>query len=71
LPGADTSLVTAVSCLFTMTPDAHFILDRRGPVVVCSPCSGHGFKFTPAIGKIAAELAMGAVQHQPQWRLSV
>jgi sarcosine oxidase len=69
LPGADTSQAAAVSCLFTMTPDAHFILDRRGPVVVCSPCSGHGFKFTPAIGKIAAELAMGGQQEQPQWRL--
>lgn len=69
LPGADTSQVAAVSCLFTMTPDAHFILDRRGPLVVCSPCSGHGFKFTPAIGKITAELAMGGNQEQAAWRL--
>lgn len=69
LPGADTSQVTAVSCLFTMTPDAHFILDRSGPIVVCSPCSGHGFKFTPAIGKITAELAMGGNQEQSAWRL--
>jgi sarcosine oxidase len=69
LPGADTSQVDSVRCLFTTTPDAHFILDRLGPVVVCSPCSGHGFKFTPVIGQITAELAMGGEQHQPAWRL--
>lgn len=69
LPGADTSQVTSVRCLFTMTHDAHFILDRIGPVVVCSACSGHGFKFTPAIGQITAELAMGGEQHNPHWRL--
>lgn len=70
LPGADTSKVSAVRCLFTTTPDAHFILDRIGPIVVCSPCSGHGFKFTPAIGKITAELAMGGEQRRPEWRIS-
>lgn len=44
----------AVSCLFTMTPDEHFIIDSAVEpglenVTVCSGCSGHGFKFT-AIG---------------------
>lgn len=69
LPGADTSVASAVSCLFTETPDSHFIVDRRGPVVVCSPCSGHGFKFVPAIGAMVADLAMGATQTDPAWRL--
>lgn len=69
LPGADTSRVSAVRCLFTMTPDSHFVLDRRGPIVVCSPCSGHGFKFTPIIGAMVADLADGQEQREAVWRL--
>ena len=69
LPGADTSVASAVSCLFTVTPDDHFILDRRGPVVICSPCSGHGFKFVPLIGQMVADLAMGGEQDTAAWRL--
>ncbi len=50
-------------CLFTNTPDEHFVIytlpgDPR--VVVASPCSGHGFKFASAIGDILADLACGA-----------
>jgi len=44
-------------------------LDRRGPITICSPCSGHGFKFVPTIGKITAELALGGTQDTPQWQL--
>jgi sarcosine oxidase len=33
------------------------VLDRRGSVVIGSPCSGHGFKFAPLIGRILADLA--------------
>lgn len=69
LPGADTSVASAASCLFTMAPASHFILDRVGPLVICSACSGHGFKFTPALGEIAADLATGGEQAVPQWRL--
>jgi len=69
LPGADTTVSSAVTCLFTVTDDNHFILDRRGPVVVASACSGHGFKFTPIIGRMVADLAMGAEQVTPEWRL--
>ena len=42
-----------------MAPDEDFVLDRRGPIVVASPCSGHGFKFTPLIGDLIADLATG------------
>lgn len=69
LPGVDTSEASAVSCLFTMTDDSHFILDRRGPVVVMSPCSGHGFKFTPILGQLGADLALGGHVQVPEWRL--
>jgi sarcosine oxidase len=44
-------------------------LDRYGPITVCSPCSGHGFKFVPTIGKITAALALGGKQTTPQWQL--
>jgi sarcosine oxidase len=44
------------ACTYTMTPDEDFVLDRRGNVVLCSPCSGHGFKFAPLIGAVVADL---------------
>ncbi|MGZ4114086.1 MAG: FAD-dependent oxidoreductase [Actinomycetota bacterium] len=47
----------ADACIYTMAPDEDFVLDRRGDVVVCSPCSGHGFKFAPLIGALVADLA--------------
>lgn len=49
----------AESCLYTTTPDHSFILERRGRYVVGSACSGHGFKFAPAIGVRLAALALG------------
>ena len=69
LPGAEPSRVSAVTCLFTETKDGHFVIDKAGPVVVCSPCSGHGFKFVPAIGSITADLALGIDHGRDYWRL--
>jgi sarcosine oxidase len=65
LPGADTSQHTSVTCLFTETADSHFVLERHGPIVICSPCSGHGFKFAPAIGERTARLALGDTSLPP------
>jgi sarcosine oxidase len=48
------------TCLYTTTADQAFILERRGRVVIGSPCSGHGFKFAPAIGERLAALALEA-----------
>ncbi len=47
----------ADTCLYTMTSDEDFIIDTYGPLVIASPCSGHGFKFAPLIGEIVACLA--------------
>lgn len=50
------------SCMFTNTPDEHFILDHHPDhpqVVLVSPCSGHGYKFCSVIGEIVADLASG------------
>ncbi len=59
-PDAGGPVLWYLTCLYTMTPDHHFVLDRhpQAPqVVLCSACSGHGFKFAPAIGELLADLA--------------
>jgi sarcosine oxidase len=61
VPDADGPLAAARTCLYTMTPDGDFIVDRLPGlpgVIVASPCSGHGFKFAPVIGEILADLAI-------------
>ncbi|MXQ11411.1 N-methyl-L-tryptophan oxidase [Microvirga makkahensis] len=48
----------AVTCLYTVTPDSHFLIDRHPEserILVVSPCSGHGFKHSAAIGEVAAQ----------------
>ena len=50
------------ACMFTNTPDEHFILDAHPDhrqVVLASPCSGHGYKFCSVVGEIVADLATG------------
>jgi sarcosine oxidase len=47
-------------CFYTTTPDEDFAIGRIGPIVVASPCSGHGFKFAPLFGEALADLAIGA-----------
>lgn len=58
-PGANPKPIHAETCIYTNTPDDRFVLERHGDVVIGSPCSGHGFKFAPLIGKRLAELAAG------------
>jgi sarcosine oxidase len=57
---ADPEPVAADTCMYTTTADEGFVLERRGRIVVGSPCSGHGFKFAPAIGERLARLALDA-----------
>lgn len=48
------------ACMFTNTPDEHFVIDHHPEhpqVVLASPCSGHGYKFCSVIGEILADLA--------------
>ncbi|MDF3018673.1 MAG: dependent oxidoreductase [Thermomicrobiales bacterium] len=59
-PAANGPTMALRTCMFTNTPDEHFILDvlpEHPQVVVASPCSGHGFKFASVIGEILANLA--------------
>jgi sarcosine oxidase len=54
------------ACLFTNTPDEHFVIDLHpelSQVVLASPCSGHGFKFASVIGEILADLAICGDTH--------
>jgi sarcosine oxidase len=57
---ADPLPAAAETCMYTTTADETFVLERRGRLVVGSPCSGHGFKFAPAIGERLADLATAA-----------
>lgn len=50
------------ACMFTNTPDEHFLIDHHPEfpqVVLASPCSGHGYKFCSVVGEILADLATG------------
>jgi sarcosine oxidase len=61
-PAGDGPLRESAICLYTNTADEHFVIDRlpgEERVIVASPCSGHGFKFAPAIGEVLADLATG------------
>ncbi|MDB5602120.1 MAG: N-methyltryptophan oxidase [Xanthobacteraceae bacterium] len=61
LPAANGPMVASLTCRYTMTPDGDFVIDRlpdAPQIVVASPCSGHGFKFAPAIGEILADLSL-------------
>jgi sarcosine oxidase len=61
-PEADADPVAAECCLYTTTPDERFVLERHGRIVVGSACSGHGFKFAPAVGARLAGLALEALR---------
>jgi sarcosine oxidase len=62
LPWLGPAAVRSVSCLYTCTPDSHFVIDahpEHPAVTIVSPCSGHGFKHSPAIGEAVAERLTG------------
>ncbi len=62
VPDANGPLRSATVCLYTNAPDDNFILDAHPDhpaVFIASPCSGHGFKFSIAIGELIADDLMG------------
>lgn len=68
MPGANGPLRDAAVCLYTDTPDEDFVLDTypgAPGVAVGSACSGHGFKFSPVIGEILADLALQGRTNYP------
>ena len=58
LPGISDRCGAAASCLYTVTPDSNFVIDVHPDddrIIIASPCSGHGFKHSAAIGEALAE----------------
>ena len=70
LPGLGPAPLNETTCLYTWTANEDFILDRQGPFVVASPCSGHGAKFAPLLGEVIADLAAGKPPPDPRFTLA-
>jgi glycine/D-amino acid oxidase-like deaminating enzyme len=59
IPGISARCLRTETCLYTVTPDAGFVIDRHPEienVILVSACSGHGFKHSAAIGEAVAQL---------------
>jgi sarcosine oxidase len=68
IPGAAAPLRSVEICLYTNTPDGHFVVDkhpRHDNVVFACGFSGHGFKFAPVIGQALADLATEGTTELP------
>lgn len=62
LPDANGTHLRSAVCMYTNTPDGAFVIDVHpdsARVILASPCSGHGFKFSSAVGEVLADLAAG------------
>lgn len=71
MPEANGPLLSWRTCIFTNTPDEHFVLDRYPgvpQVILASACSGHGYKFASVIGEVLADMAM---DREPAFDLSM
>lgn len=68
LPEADGPLLAMRICMYTNTPDSHFIIDRHPQhdhVVIAGGFSGHGFKFAPVVGETLADLVLNGRTDHP------
>jgi len=67
MPFASGPLAATAVCMYTSTPDGHFVIDRHpahARALIVSACSGHGFKFAPAVGEAVADLVVeGSTRH--------
>ena len=68
MPLINGALVRTATCMYTTVSDGHFLIDfypnAHKNVVLCSPCSGHGFKFCSVVGEIVADLVqLGQTRH--------
>ncbi len=66
-PSLTAHCVKSATCLYTVTPDFGFVIDRHPHserVILASPCSGHGFKHSPAIGEALAEIVVDGQSRQ-------
>lgn len=61
LPALTSRAVKSTACLYTVTRDFEFVIDRHPEqhnLIICSPCAGHGFKHSAAIGEVVAQMAI-------------
>ncbi|HWU17473.1 MAG TPA: N-methyl-L-tryptophan oxidase [Devosia sp.] len=61
LAGLTNNPIKTATCIYTATPDSAFLIDRHpasASITVASPCSGHGFKHSAAIGESLAQWAL-------------
>jgi sarcosine oxidase len=58
-PGLDPRPLHSEACLYTMSPDGDFVLDRIDGVIIFGGDSGHAFKFGPLLGRLIADMAGG------------
>lgn len=67
IPALDGEMIHATVCLYTMSPDHHFIIGEHPEhpqVKIAAGFSGHGFKFSPVVGEILADLTLqGVTRH--------
>ncbi|MGF6097678.1 N-methyl-L-tryptophan oxidase [Pseudomonas sp. 18175] len=64
IAGVKAKVVKSAVCAYTVTPDHHFIIDKHPTLqhtLVVSPCSGHGFKHSAALGEAFAQWCMRGV----------
>ncbi|NKX54455.1 FAD-dependent oxidoreductase [Arthrobacter mobilis] len=71
IPGLVPEPYAETTCLFTNTPNEDFVIDTADGVTVLSPCSGHGAKFAPLLGSLAADLATGSAGVPDRFRPSL
>ena len=71
MPGSSGPLKFAKACMYSLTPDEHFVIDlhpAHANVVICGGFSGHGFKFASVVGEIGADLALtGGTRHDVEF----
>jgi len=70
IPAIRGAHVKSKTCMYTLTPDEHFVIDKvpgRPQVILACGFSGHGYKFASVIGEILADLAIdGTSRHRIQ-----
>ena len=62
LPDVSSRCLRSTTCLYTVTPDAKFVIDYADAnrnIMFASACSGHGFKHSPAVGEALAQRMLG------------
>jgi sarcosine oxidase len=64
MPGVPHKITKTQRHPWTMTPDVDFIVDRKDRLIVAGGCSGHAFKFGPALGRMVADIVEGGAAPQ-------